>query len=114
MTKQKQDLWVCTHTQVVWVLCSFVWSMCDVNDTRVKEEVRGRTIFSPAFSVYAFASTTVPMAAALRHSLSAQNKAQAPCWWLHNVDSALYFDICLQVYQLLTMNYVEDDEAMFR
>lgn len=24
------------------------------------------------------------------------------------------FSYCLQVYQLLTMNYVEDDEAMFR
>jgi len=27
---------------------------------------------------------------------------------------SLRFPYCLQVYQLLTMNYVEDDEAMFR
>lgn len=64
-----------------------MWATCDVNDRRIVEEVgaSGRILaFGPLLQS-----------------------------WLI-LQSLMTWFSCMQVYQLLTMNYVEDDDNMFR
>ena len=68
------------------VSCSFFWCQCDINNNDVVKEVSN---VMPAIALYG-----------IQYDI------------LRNVNNV--FDMPVQIYDLLMMNYVEDDDAMFR
>ena len=86
---------------------SFVWSTCDVNDDKIVKEVSILTLrhvpfVSVACGIFALLVPMVLAPSGLWHNQ------------LANYPVTPVPHVITQVYQLLTLNYVEDDDEMFR